>query len=113
MFEYSKLTEYIPHVDRVLCDIPSTAFFETIYSEKPVLALYRPKYQKIRSNAKRYFGNSLEPYNNTEEGLAVVSRFLNESIDKYVVQIPEVAEPIAEILAATLDVPIRGQVSDE
>jgi len=35
----------------VICDSPSTSFFESIFFRLPALALYRPKDQKLRKNA--------------------------------------------------------------
>ena len=62
-FDSGRLTQWFPFVDRVLLDIPSTAFFESIYSHMPVMALYRPAYQILRKNAHGSFGSSLRAYN--------------------------------------------------
>jgi hypothetical protein len=76
-FNSQRLTLWFPFVDRVLLDIPSTAFFEGMFSGMPVLALYRPAYQLVRQNALGGFGASLRAYNSIDEGLGLVEEFVD------------------------------------
>ena len=101
-FDPGKLTRWFPFVDRVLCDIPSTAFFEGIYSHMPVLALYRPKYQVLRKDAHESFGSSLRAYNSIDEGLSIVEEFLDGEREKYIVPFSEPDVFVPEILKSHL-----------
>jgi len=85
VFNSSKLSNWFGKVDKVLCDTPHTAFFESIYSGLPVLALYRPKDQKLWKNAHDVFNSSLQPYSDVEEGLNFVEKFLDDEPKKYIV----------------------------
>ncbi len=101
-FDSSSLYRWLPFVDRVLCDIPSTAFFECLYSDMPVLALHRPKYQVLRENAHDSFGSSLRAYNCIEEGLGVVSEFLDAKREEYIVPFSEPDIFVPEVLGTQL-----------
>ena len=97
-FEFNKITYWFPYVDRILCDFPSTAFFESMYSSIPAMALYQPKHQILRFNAKDCFGKSIQPYTEIDEGLKVVDNFLNAPKEDYIVPLCEVNEDIPTIL---------------
>jgi hypothetical protein len=101
-FHSNKLTRWLPLASRVICDTPSTAFFEAIYSGLPVMSLYRPADQRLRKNAFHSFGLSLRPYSSIGEGLARVEEFLNSNPNKYIVSMPEVKSSAPEILKAHL-----------
>lgn len=104
-FESDKLLRWFPFVDRVLFDIPSTAFFEGIYSHMPVLALYRPKYQVLRKDAHECFDSSLRAYNSIGEGLSIVEGFLDGEKEKYIVPFSEPNVFMPEILGTHLNIP--------
>lgn len=104
-FDSDRLTRWFPFVERVLLDIPSTAFFESIYSHMPVMALYRPAYQILRKNAHGSFGSSLRAYNSIDEGLALVEEFLDGQKEKYIVPFSEPDVFVPEILSAHLYTP--------
>ena len=84
-FKRNKFGKYIKKADKILFDQPSTAFFECIFSGIPVLALYRPSDQILRKNAYDAFGPSLKPYNNIEEGLRLVNKFIDGNSSDYIV----------------------------
>ena len=106
-FESDKLLRWFPFVDRVLFDIPSTAFFEGIYSHMPVLALYRPKYQVLRKDARESFDSSLRAYNSIDEGLSIAEEFLDGEREKYIVPFSEPNVFMPEILGTHLNTPKR------
>jgi len=84
-FDSGTVDKWIPQADRIICDIPSTVFFESIYAGKPTIALYRRNYQLIRKNAKKTLGCSLQEMTTTDEGLAIVKKFLFDRKEKYIV----------------------------
>jgi len=88
-FYSNKLMSWLPVADRVLCDTPSTAFFEAIYSKLPIMGLFRPDDQALRENAYDSFGNSLRPYSSTEEGIKIVEEFLDGDPGDYIVSFQE------------------------
>ena len=61
----------------MICDTPSTAFFQSVFSGLPTMSLYRPNDQKLRVNARGTYGSSLKPYNNIDEGIELVDKFLD------------------------------------
>lgn len=108
-FDSDRLTRWFPFVEKVLLDIPSTAFFESIYSHMPVMALYRPAYQILRENAHGSFGSSLRAYNSIDEGLGLVEEFLDGQREKYIVPFSEPDVFVPEILSAHLYAPQRKE----
>lgn len=82
----SKTTlDAIQGVDAVLLDRPTTAFFETVSSYLPVLAIY-PNFVNsvILGDAKDYFGKSLQSFSSTKEALDIISKFLLSDGQEYV-----------------------------
>ena len=71
--------------DKIIFDQPSAAFFECIFSRIPILGLYRPNDQRLRENAYNSFGPSLQPYNNIEEGINLVKKFIDGNPSDYIV----------------------------
>ena len=101
-FESSRFTRWFPYVERVICDIPSTAFFQCIYSYLPVVAIYRPLYQLLRKNAYDGFGSSLRAGNSIDECLGIVEEFLDGQREKYIVPFSEPDVFVPEILESHL-----------
>jgi len=86
-FHSSKLGHWLSKVDKVICDTPSTAFFESIFSLLPVLALYRPNDQILRKNAYGAFGRSLAPYSDIEEGISLIENFIDAKPEDYLIDV--------------------------
>ncbi len=112
-FDSGRLTQWFPFAERVLLDIPSTAFFESIYSHKPVMALYRPKYQILRNNANGSFGSSLRAYNSIDDGLKLVEEFLEGRREKYIVPVSEPNVFVPEIIETHLYPPQKTRAATE
>lgn len=106
-FDTDKLSRWFPYVERVLLDIPSTAFFESIYSHMPVMSLYRPKYQILRKNAHDSFGSSMRAYNSIDDGLRLVEEFLDGQKEKYIVPFSESDAFLPETLITHLHKEMR------
>ena len=97
-YHRNKLTYWFGKVDKIIFDTPSTAFFQSIFSGIPSLALYRPKDQRLRENAYGEFGSSLQPYNNIDEGIELVDKFLNGNSLDYIIQLESEDISASEIL---------------
>ena len=76
-------------VDRVICDLPSTGFFECIFSGLPVVTFDDKENKASHKDAFSILGNSLKSYTTIEEKLKIVEIFLNETQEKYIVNISE------------------------
>ena len=101
-FQSGKLNRWLLVAQKVICDSPSTAFFEAIFSKVPVLSLYRPRDQRLRNNATNAYGRSLAPYSSIDEGLAQVAEFLCVAPDDYRVSIPHSQTNVPELLRSAI-----------
>ncbi|MBA7574962.1 hypothetical protein ES708_16778 [subsurface metagenome] len=80
--------KWIGRADLVLLDFPSTALYEAAVSGVPVMSLSFHPLNFIRESALKLFGNSLEPINSFDEGIAKIDNFLNSNPDEFIVSIP-------------------------
>lgn len=83
-YHRNRFTDWLGKVDKIIFDTPSTAFFESIFSKIPSLALYRPNDQNLRPNAYSEFGESLKPYSTLSEGINVIDKFINADSKNYI-----------------------------
>lgn len=97
-YSSTQLNKWLALADRVICDAPSTAFFECIFSRLPVLSFYRPRDQKLREDAYHIFGPSLQPYFSLEEWFKIIEEFLNNDPQKYIVSLPQKEVSVPNIL---------------
>tara|TARA_B110001454_G_C12368745_1_gene287470 strand:- start:22 stop:516 length:495 start_codon:yes stop_codon:yes gene_type:complete len=86
-FSDANIQSWLLKADRVICDVPSTAYFEACFAGKPVLTFHNPDEQNLIDNAYDIFGDSLKSYNSFDEGLAIVDEFLNDEPEKYIVNL--------------------------
>ena len=93
------LDYWLSKVEKVICDVPSTAFFESIHLSLPVLALYSQKDVRIRDNAIDSFGNCLKPYSNISEGITLISNFIDSDPKKYITEARVSNRSLSAILA--------------
>ncbi|MDD5774901.1 MAG: hypothetical protein PHS64_03045 [Candidatus Omnitrophica bacterium] len=77
------IREWLPRAQRALCDMPSTAFYECIFSRVPVLALYRPGDQSLHKDAYVSYVKILKPYSTVQEGIDRVEKYLNDKAGDY------------------------------
>ena len=89
--------EYLLSADRVICDIPSTGFYEAVVAGVPSIALYH-KAIRVRTPAVEYFGDLLKPYSDIPEAIKQVDEFLNGDPALYKTTIDMGDEPIIGIL---------------
>lgn len=97
-YHVNKLSKWFNKVEKMIFDTPSTAFFESIFSGIPSLALYRENDQILRENAYKEFGVSLKAYNSIDEGIKIVERFLNDNSKEYIVDIKIPESKLIEII---------------
>ena len=102
IYSNTNIQEWFLSADWVICDIPSTAFFECVFAGLPVLSLYRPEDQHLRESACRSYASSLRPYSNVKEGVRAVEDFLNSDPRKYIVPHDPVEVLVPEILKTHL-----------
>lgn len=102
-FVSDKLMPWLNVVDRVVCDIPSTAFYEAMCANKPVMTFCRSREAVTRINAKSSLRSSLQAYSTISEGIECVKRFLNDEPEKYIVQTNTENDDIGTILRSYID----------
>ena len=101
-YSTANLLEWFPKVDRVICDIPSTSFFEACLAGLPVMTLYNPVDSKLWETACDIFGNSLGRFSSTNEGIKIVEEFLDGDPGKYIVSLQEKDTSVVDVLNSFL-----------
>jgi len=74
--------EHLYTVDRVICDCPSTGFYESVVAGVPTISLYH-KATKIRKTALEQFGNMLQMFSNDKDAVKIIEKFLNDDPELY------------------------------
>jgi hypothetical protein len=67
----------LPETDRVITDFPSTALYEAVQFDKPVLALAFPPVS-VRASAAAAFSEVYRPVPGVVEALAVIHSYLDD-----------------------------------
>jgi hypothetical protein len=98
IYENKALKEYLPRVDKVICDGASTGFFECIFSGVPVIAFYDKENNTMREDAPSMLGASLQSYSTLDEKLKIVEKFLDDEPEKYIVSLPEAKTSVVKVL---------------
>lgn len=75
-------TQHLISADKVICDAPSTGFYESVAAGVPTISLYY-KTLLIRESAVAYFGNLLKRFADSDEAIKHVDEFLNGYPDRY------------------------------
>lgn len=96
-YENKSLKKYLPGVDRVICDIASTGFFECAFSGLPVITFNDKENSVTREDAFIMLGASLQSYSTLGEKVTIVEKFLDDEPEKYIVSLP--SEEISAIKA--------------
>lgn len=89
--------QHLPTADRVICDYPSTGFYESIVAGVPTMSLYH-KALIVRKSAVEYFGNLLKPFSNIPEAINHIDEFLNSNLELYKTTIEMEDKSILDIL---------------
>ncbi len=93
---------FISHLlsaDRVICDFPSTGFYESVAAGVPTMSLYHKAFA-VRKSAVDYFGNLLKSYSDISEAIKYIDEFLHNDPESYKMTIEGKDESILHILEA-------------
>lgn len=93
----SPFTEHLLPADRVICDYPSTGFYEAVVAGVPTIALYH-RALLARKSALDYFGNLLRPFSNAEEAIKHIDEFLDSDSELYKMTLDVEDKRIIDIL---------------
>jgi hypothetical protein len=75
-------TRHLLTADRVICDYPSTGFYESVIAGIPTISLYH-RVLKVRKSAVEYFGRLLVPFSDTPEAVKLIDEFLAADPERY------------------------------
>jgi len=90
--------KWIKKADLVLLDYPSTALYEAAVSGLPVMSLYFAPFNVVRESAIELFGKSLQLFNDFDEGIVRIEKYLDSNLDEFIVSIPYSETSVAETL---------------
>jgi hypothetical protein len=88
---------HLKSTDRVICDIPSTGFYEAISAGVPVVSLC-PTNWTYRQSALDYFGQLVKPFSSIAEAISHIDKFLNSGPSEYVMNLDTGSDSILDIL---------------
>ena len=71
----------------MICDLPSTGFFECAISGLPVITFDEIDNNYIQEEAFSFLGNSLKSFTTLDEKLKIVENFLNDNPENYIVNL--------------------------
>lgn len=89
--------EHLLSADRVICDYPSTGFYESIVAGVPTMSLYH-KACIVRKSAVDYFGNLVKPFSDVTEAIKHIDEFLNSDPELYKTTIDMENNSVLDIL---------------
>ena len=89
--------EHLLLADRVICDYPSTGFYESVVAGVPTISLYHKAF-KVRRSAVEYFGNLLKLFSTIPEAIKHIDEFLNSDPELYKTTIEMGDESVLRIL---------------
>ena len=73
---------HLQSASRVICDTPSTGFYESVVAGVPTMSLCY-KALKVRKTAVENFGNLLKMYSDVPEAIKYIDKFLKSDPDLY------------------------------
>ena len=89
--------QHLLSADRVICDYPSTGFYESVVAGIPTMSLYHKAF-KVRKSAVDYLGNLLKLYCDIREAINHIDEFLNSDPELYRTTIDMEDNSILDIL---------------
>ena len=89
--------EHLLSADRVICDLPSTGFYESVIAGVPTMSLYH-KALIVRKSAVDYFGNLVKPFSDVPEAIKHIDEFLNSDPESYKTTIDMENNSVLDIL---------------
>ena len=97
----SPFKEHLLSADRVICDYPSTGFYESVVAGVPTMSLYH-RALKVRKSAVDNFGNLLKSCSDIPEAIKHIDEFLNSNPESYRTTIDMEDKSILDILEGTV-----------
>lgn len=88
---------HLKYANKVICDVPSTGFYEAVVAGVPAMALYHTSWSH-RQSAIAYFGNLVKPFSTIAEAIAHIDIFLNANPTKYITKLNTGNDSILDIL---------------
>lgn len=85
--EDGRIPRYLPMVEKVIIDCPSTPLFEAAAFGMPVLAIFRD-HMPLWKPASGFFGRSLQPFGTTAEAIEKMDLFLKSKPEEYNIRLP-------------------------
>lgn len=89
--------KHLPTIGRVICDYPSTGFYESIIAGVPTMSLYKRGIH-VRETALRYFGAVLKPFSDAEEAIENIDAFLDNDTSLYTMDVKADNKSLLQIL---------------
>ena len=89
--------EHLLSADRVICDYPSTGFYESVVAGVPTICLYHSAFI-VRKSAVDYFGKLLKLFSDIPEAIKHIDEFLNSDRELYKTTIETGEENVLQIL---------------
>jgi len=89
--------EHLLAADKVICDYPSTGFYEAVIAGVPTMSLYHKAF-RVRKSALECFGNLLKSYSDIPEAVTHIDEFLNGDPESYKKTIEMGNESVLHIL---------------
>ena len=96
--------EHLLTADRVICDYPSTGFYESVTAGVPTMSLYHDSLL-VRDGAIKYFGNLVKKFSDTAEAIKHINEFLNNDPEHYKMKIDVEKGSLFDILEGTTNKP--------
>lgn len=89
--------KHLLSADRVICDFPSTGFYESVIAGLPTMSLYH-KASIVRRSAVEHFGNLLKQFSDIPEAMRHIDEFLSSDPGLYITTVDMSDESILNIL---------------
>ncbi|MBA7675388.1 hypothetical protein ES703_83621 [subsurface metagenome] len=93
----NSFVQHLPSADRVICDYPSTGFYESVVAGVPTMCLCHKAFI-LRKSAVEYFGNLLRLYSDIPEAIKHIDEFLDSDPELYKTTIEMGRESVLHIL---------------
>ncbi|MFC1991148.1 hypothetical protein ACFLVC_00185 [Chloroflexota bacterium] len=99
----NSFSEHLLSADRVICDLPSTGFYEAVIAGVPTMSLCY-KALIVRKSAEDYFENLLKFFSDIPEAIKYIDEFLNSDSELYKVTIELEDNSILNILEGATNI---------
>jgi len=90
-------SQHLLVADRVICDYPSTGFYESVVAGVPTISLYH-RASMVRKSAIDCFGNLLKLFSDIPEAIKHIEEFLNSDPELYKISLDVEDKVVLNIL---------------